>query len=483
MNQNSGLNVSSKKSTNTTKNSKIPKEHSSLPSGSAMFDEEEEEEMEEKSSSSFSDTSEREDSTKPISYSGGKIQRIMLKKMMLKLYKILCQTAEISDLRLRLKSTKQIKMVIVNLVKPSVQTKVVKIQEPAFTCPITQRVYDNLLDMLVITQLSHHDVHIKAQIREKGLTVLNYEIGNSNTFPSLGPESHYLHPTKITSALSIYETKVKVFARAKIAKNISKSPLELDRLMKRVGFTQSEQERFSKSGQGQDFFSNRMNHGRLELFQYRLLRALIQNMFPFELLTSDTLIGLSPYYDRNNLNPIVKFKAMNFFNKTISSSGNIPSNVYKKSLAKYSRKFDALVEKNNVFRSFPIGHSLQFNDLLVDSEYELDYSLPEHLQMKTLATNPNLTSAERLVIILYNKTFNSMLQKYDHLGASCLISMYPLPVSTFPGQIMKYMCDRLQGDIKKQMAGAVQAVCSILRLAGFLNQMDFEEVMAWAGCD
>lgn len=470
----------------SSKKTKIMKQifEPSSHNASTFLVDEEDEEMGEKSSSIYSSASEMEDGGRPLSVPGGRVHKLMLKKMMLKLYKILCQTPEVSDLRSRLKCVKQVKTVVFNLQKPSMQTLYAKTPaEPSFTCPVTLKVYDNVLDMLVITVLSHHDVHIKAQLRDKGVLILNYEVGNSNTFPALGPQHRFLHLTPTSKALSIYETKIKVFARTKIWKNLSKQPAELDRLAKRIGFSADELKRFSQDGQGASFFAKKGNAGRPELFQYRLLRALVQNIFAFEPLTSDTVPDLLPAYSKALINPIVKFKSMNFFNKTVLGSASIPYSVYKKVHSKYAQRFEALVGRNNLFHSYPLGQPLKFEELLVDSECELDYALPEHLLVKTLAFNPNINAAERLIITLYTKTFHKLLSHYDYLNATCLIAHYPLPISTFPGQVMRHICDLLQGTVKKQMAGAVGAVCGVLRLSNVLPQTDYEEVMAWAASD
>ena len=129
--------------------------------------------------------------------------------------------------------------------------------------------------MILFTVLSHHDVHVKAQLRDKGILVLYYEVGNSTTFPYVDPEKGFYSQFSVSKSLSLYETKVKVISQAKISRKITNQPNELERLAKRIGFSKQEISKLINGNEITDLFADKQNLSRPELLQYRMLRALL----------------------------------------------------------------------------------------------------------------------------------------------------------------------------------------------------------------
>lgn len=404
----------------------------------------------------------------------GKGQKIMLMKMLKKLFKILYQSPEITDLRNKLKNVRQIKTFVVHTNRPAVQVITGRAAENSYTCPITKKIHDNVLEMILFTVLAHAEVHVKAQIKDgKNLLILYYEVGNWETFPSLKKPCY--NPMPISKSLSLFETKLKIFTQAKVARKITKQSSELDRLVRRIGFTQEESLKLAKTGEQDGFYSNKQNIGRPELFQYRLLRALVQNIFIFESITSDTLLALMPEYSRDMISPLPKFKGLNFIKPEHFSNGNMSHGIFKKYYAKFEEKFEKLIQKTALFRSRPLGVPLKFEDVLVESEGEIDYELENHCVASQLATNPNLTIEEKLIMALYNRQYQTLLQFLDFTQQSALFCFYPGSVLTFPAQVCRSCIEILQGD---HLLASMGAFLTLLRLADTISQSDFEDMIA-----
>lgn len=398
----------------------------------------------------------------------------MLLKMLKKLFKIIYQSPEITELRNKLKTLRNLKTVVVHTVKPSVHVNTTKTADNSFICPITRKIHDNVLEMILFTLLSHSNVHVKAQIKEsKSLLLLYYEVGNSETFPSI--HEAFMSGASLSKSLNLFETKLKIFTQAKVARKISKQNPELDRLVRRVGFTSEETLKLAKLIDNQGFFCQKENIGRPELFQYRLLRALIQNVFIFESLTCDTLLELMPKYRRDLISPLPKFKGLNFLKPEHFTNGSMANTTFRKFYAKFEDKFEKIIKKNALFRSRPLGVPIKFEDVLVESEGEIDYDLENACVAGQLSTNPNLRIEEKLIISLYNKQYQKMLLQLDAVQQSALFSFYPGPVLSFPAQVCRTCIDLLQGDpLLPWMSGFL----ALLRLADTIKKGDFEEMIA-----
>ena len=441
--------------------------------GNLILDEDEEETSKRSSSVHSSNASHMSEMLGPYLIGINKSQKLMLMKMMKKLFKILYQSPEITELRNKLKLIKQIKTYLVHVSKPSIQVQMLKINDSNFTCPVTKKVYDNILEMILFTVLSHSDVHVKAQIKDKGMLILYYEVGNHETFPSVKQEGFFNPPT-ITKSLSLFETKLKIFTQAKVARKMLKQSAELDRLVRRIGFTAEETIKLSKV-EGTGFFAQKSNIGRPELFQYRLLRALIQNIFIFETLTCDTIPNLMPKYTRNLVSPLPKFKGLNFLKPENFTNGNLNYPTFKKIYQKFHDKFERIIQKNALFRSKPLGEPLKFEDVLVESEGEIDYELENNCVAHQLATNPNITIEEKLIICLYNRYYQRFLLAIDHCQQSALFCFYPGSVLNFPAQVCRACIDSLQDD---PLLPYIPGILTILRLGDLISQGDFEELTA-----
>jgi hypothetical protein len=403
-----------------------------------------------------------------------KNQKLMLLKMLKKLFKILYQSPEITELRNKLKTLKHIKTFVVQTVKPSIHVNTVKTADNSFICPITRKIHDNILEMILFTLLSHANVHVKAQIKEsKSMLLLYYEVGNTETFPSI--HDLFMNRGCLSKSLSLFETKLKIFTQAKVARKISKQSSELDRLVRRVGFTPEETLKLAKLLDNQGFFCQKENIGRPELFQYRLLRAIIQNVFAFETLTCDTLPALMPRYTRDLISPIPKFKGLNFLKPEYFNNGSMANPTFRKYYSKFEEKFEKIIAKNALFRSKPLGVPLKFEDILVESEGEIDYDLENACVSGQLATNPNLRVEEKLIIALYNKQYQKLLFHLDAVQQSALFAFFPGPVLSFPAQVCRSCIDLLQND---PLLPWMASFLAILRLAETIKKSDFEEMIA-----
>lgn len=418
-------------------------------------------------------------------------QRFMLKRMMKILLKMVSQLPELVDLRKRLRSVKTLRTTLVNVSRPSMETTLTKITEKSCTCPVSNKIYDSIFEMIIFSIMNFHDLHIKAQLKDQTVLSLYYEVKNSDTFPCLGPKNHFLLTTPIPDCLDLYETKMKILSLARLGRNLPKSGKEFDSLTRRVSFTTDELERLEREPSENNFCTNETLFSKPELFQFRLIRALIQNIFAFEKITNDTLEPLFPTYRRDLLSPINKLKSMNFLKKHHFNQGNLSHGTYRKILAKYQQKFEKICKENELFRSNPMGAPLTFDDMLIESEGEIDYEVENNAVSRQLKMNPNLLPEEKLCILLYNKAYQGLLSKIDHLGQSGLFALYPGSVSTFPARACYQCIERLamlgkssstEGEPpKNKFRLTFRSIVYVLRLGGQITNKDFENLTGLLG--
>lgn len=404
--------------------------------------------------------------------------KMMQMRMMGLLFKILYQAPEISTLRSKLKEIKHLKITIVNLVSCTSYTTCYKPGENNYVCPLTKKVYDNILEMLLFVMMSHHEVSVKAQFkdRDKTMLLLYYEVGNSITFPHIEAPAGFKCHESISKSLSLMDLRFKVLSQSVVSRHINKGTGEFERLIKRMGFLPQMVQQIYQNPDAYNFYTKKENMSRPESFQFRLLRALIQNIFIFERVTCDTMIRLLPTYKRGMISPIPKLKAFNFLKGDLASSSSITAKTFRKVYSKLAELFDKVNKKNTLYHSFPLGEPLKFEDILVESEGELDYELENSIVMKQIAKNPNILPEESLVVYLYQRRYQYLLNKLDHLQMSALFCFFPGNVSSFSAQAARDCLDLLAGE--PYLRGAFASILMILRVNNNLTQSEFEEMMA-----
>ena len=407
-----------------------------------------------------------------------KHQKMMQMKMMRLLFKILYQTPEISILRSKLKEVKQLKITVLNLVTCTSTTTTHKPAENQYICPLTNKVYDNLLEMLLFVMLSHHEVGVKAQFKDRDKTtlMLYYEVGNSVTFPHMDPLKGFKCNEPIANSLSLMELRFKILSQSIVSRCITKGTQEFERLIKRMGFNPQMVQHIYQNPEMYDFYQKKENMSRPECFQFRLLRALIQNIFIFERITCDTVIRMLPMYRKGMISPIPKLKAFNFLKSEGSHGSSVTAKTFRKVYSKLADQFDKVNKKNTLYHSFPLGEPLKFEDILVESEGELDFELENSIVMKQISKNPNILPEESLVVYLYQRRYQFLLNKLDHLQMSALFCFFPGNVSSFAAQAARDSLDLLAGE--PYLKGTFASILMILRLNGNLTQAEFEELLA-----
>jgi hypothetical protein len=407
-----------------------------------------------------------------------KYVKLMQKRMMILLFKILYQTPDISILRSKLKEVKQLKITIVNIVACTSSTTVYKPADKNYMCPLTKNVYDNILEMLLNPILSHHEISVKAQFkdRDKTMLMLYYEVGNSVTFPHVDSPAGFKCQESIIDSLSLMELRFKVLSQSLVSRQINTGTVEFERLIKRMGFLPQMVQHIYHNPDLYNFYSKKDNMGRPESFQFRLLRAMIQNIFIFEKITCDTLIRLLPTYKRGMISPIPKLKAFNFLKGENATGSTVSSRTFRKVYSKLAEQFDKATKKNTLYHSFPLGEPLKFEDILIESEGELDFELENSIVMKQISKNPNILPEESLVLYLYQRRYQFLLNKLDHLQMSALFCFFPGNVSSFAAQAARDCLDLLAGE--PYLRVAFSSILMILRVNGNLTQSDFEEMLA-----
>lgn len=404
--------------------------------------------------------------------------KMMQMRMMNLLFKILYQAPEISTLRSKLKEIKQLKITVVNLITCTSYTTVYKPVENNYVCPLTKKVYDNILEMLLFAVMSHHEVTVKAQFkdRDKTMLLLYYEVGNSITFPHVDSSAGFKCNESVSKSLSLMDLRFKVLSQSVVSRHIIKGTGEFERLIKRMGFQPQMVQQIYQNPDAYNFYTKKENMSRPESFQFRLLRALIQNIFIFERVTCDTMIRLLPTYKRGMLSPIPKLKAFNFLKGDLASSSSITSKTFRRVYSKLAEQFEKVNKRNTLYHSFPLGEPLKFEDILVESEGELDYELENSIVIKQISKNPNILPEESLVLYLYQRRYQFLLNKLDHLQMSALFCFFPGNVSSFAAQAARDALDLLAGE--PYLRGAFASILMILRVNSNITQAEFEEMLA-----